>query len=103
MLTKDLRNTLGSIEDSVDRASGTLSTALGDLRPLLEDMARDVHNTCLSVQRASDRVHTAAVEHARTASIVSDAIEAMIWGAACGLAIYYAREFVRSVWDFAHE
>jgi hypothetical protein len=95
-MLKTARNTLASIEESADRAATATVDSLVELSPVIRDMALEVHRTCIRLQRAAD-------EHTRTARFVSEMIESIVWGAAAGLALYYAREIVKSVWDLSHE
>lgn len=95
MIARDLRNTLASVEESADRASGALADALGDLRPMLETMARDVHETCTLIQRTSGAVQAAAHEHTRAARFAGDILESVVWGIVLGAAVFYAFEYGR--------
>lgn len=88
----NLRNTLAAIGESTDRASGALTEALGDARPLLEELAADVHRTCASVRAAAN-------SHEQAARTVTDVIEAIVWGLAVGLAVYYTRDAYRALSD----
>jgi len=91
-MLKSARNTLASIEESAER----LASAGDEARPLMADLARDVHRTCIDVQQA-------AQAHRRTA----DLVETLLWGIVAGVALWYAydsgRELVRAVVGLSRE
>lgn len=79
------RNTLASIEESADRLS-----KLAELRPELEEIARDVHRTCVEVQAA-------ARAHRRAADVAAWGLETLAWGIIGGLCVWYVYENARDV------